>query len=143
MTDTPAADEATTELVLDLMSFTGPERREVQQRFDQPFADLIEYTFQSIRAGRATPQAPLVDGRDEARYFPDEVLQFALWVQVRRTNPDAKLEDFDGLTILDLHLARSRGLPGKAPGPETSTRSSPDAGSASSSRASRGRNRPA
>ena len=48
-----------TELVLNLMSFTGPERREVQQRFDQPFADLVEYTFQAIRV-RTEPQAPLV-----------------------------------------------------------------------------------
>lgn len=139
MTDTPAADEAETELVLNLMSFTGPERRELQQRFDQPFGDLVEYTFQAIRAGRTEPQAPLVDGRDGARYFADEVMQFALWVQARRTNPDAQLEDFDGLSLLDLHLARARGIPGKASGPGKSTRSSPGSGSAARSRASRGK----
>lgn len=138
MSDTPAADEAETELVLNLMSFTGPERREVQQRFDQPFADLVEYTFQAIRV-RTEPQAPLVDGRDGARYFADEVLQFALWVQARRTNPDAQLEDFDHLTILDLHNARARGIPPKATEPERSTRSSPASGSAARSRGSRGK----
>jgi len=136
--DTPAADEAVTELVLNLMSFTGPERREMQQRFDTPFADLVQYTFDAI-ANRTERQAPLVDGRDGARYFADEVIQFGLWVQARRTNPDALLEDFDHLTILELHNARARGIPGKATGPEPSTRSSPGSGSAARSRASRGK----
>lgn len=132
MADTPAADEAETELVLHVGSFTAPERREVQQRFDHMFGDLLVYTFNAVIrgpiAGERTP--PLVDSRDGAQYWPDEILQYMLWVQTRRTDPAAKLEDFDELTLVELANARARGLPPKATEPEPSTRSSPGSGSA-------------
>lgn len=123
----------TDELVLNPGSFTGPERREMQQRFDVPFGDLMAYTVGAIRPGRKYRTEPLVDVRDGTHHFPDEVLQFMAWVQAKRTDPEAKLEDFDHLTLRDLADARARGIQGKAPEPETSTRSSPDSSSAASS----------
>ena len=120
------------ELVLEAASFTGPERREVQQRFDTPFGDLLSFTLEAMQSGRGRI-APLVDSRDGVHYFPDEVLQFMVWVQARRANPAASLEDFDHLTLRDLNDARARGIKGKATGPETSTSSSPGSDSAGSS----------
>lgn len=141
MADTPAADEAGTDLVLNVGSFTGPERREVQQRFDHMWGDLLAYTWAAVIRGPVAgePLPPLVDGRDGARYFPDEILQHMLWVQERRTDPDAKLEDFDGLSLVELANARARGIPPKASEPEPSPRSSPASGSARRSPASRGK----
>lgn len=143
MSDTPAADEAMTELVLNPGSFTGPERREVQQRFKVPFGDLLDYTYQAVRRAlaeqRGADPLPVLAGADGALVFPDEVLQVMVWLQARRSDPDAQLEDFDGLTMADLNSARLRGLRPKATGPEPSTRSSPGSGSAGRSRGSRGR----
>jgi hypothetical protein len=142
VSDTPAADEAETELVLNPGSFTGPERREVQQRLKIPFGDLLDYTHQAVRRALATELAdpqPVLMAADGAMVFPDEVLQVMAWVQARRADPTAQLEDFDGLTLSDLNSARLRGLRPKATEPERSTRSSPGSGSAAPSRASRGK----
>lgn len=132
-----------TELVLNPGSFTGPERRQVQQHLKIPFGDLLDYTHQAVRRALATelpaePQAVLV-AVDGAMVFPDEVLQVMAWVQARRDRPDAQLEDFDGLTLADLNSARIRGLRPKAIEPGTSERSSPGSGSAARSRASHGK----
>lgn len=145
MSEIPAASEASTELVLDAASFTGPERRDVQQRFAIPFGDLLTYTFDAMIAGAradAAPLAPLVDPRDGALHFPDDVVQYMLYVQARRTDPAATVEQFDHLTLRDLANARARGIP-KPAAPAGNRRSptSPNgSGSAGSSRASRGRN---
>lgn len=124
--------ETSEELVLTPGSFTGPERREVQQRFKIPFAGLLGYTVEAIRAGVDGPVSVLA-GADGTLVFPDEVMQFMAWVQARRTNPAAQLDDFDGLTLGELHDARDRGLRGKAPTGNSSTTSSPESPSADSS----------
>lgn len=143
MSDTPAADEAVTELVLDPGSFTGPERREVQHRLKLPYAELLDYTHEAVRrAVMVNPPPgtqPVLANADGVLVFPDEVLQVMAWVQTRRTQPEAQLEDFDGLTLRDLNGAWLRGFRPKASGPGKSTRSSPGSGSAARSRASRGK----
>lgn len=110
------ADDAD-ELVLNPGSFTGPERRLVQQHLKVPFADLMKYTREAVyRLLPAEPGDPNPDdlrvlvAADGALVFPDEVLQVMAWIQARRTNPDAQLEDFDGLTMSDLNSARLRGM---------------------------------
>lgn len=127
------ADEDVDEIVLDARSFTGPERRLVQDKFEAYFGDLLTYTFDAIRTDRKDRLPPL-ERRDGSLVFPDEVLQFMVWVQVRRTDPEAKLEDFDHLTLRHLNNARARGFQGKATGPGPSTTSSPGSSSADSSR---------
>lgn len=127
----------TDELVLNPGSFTGPERREVQQRLKVPFTDLMAYTLEAIdRIYQESPSEPRVlVAADGALVFPDEVLQVMVWVQARRDDPEAKLEDFDQLTMADLNSARIRGLRGKANSGSTSTTSSTESPSADSSRA--------
>lgn len=137
MTDTPAADEAVTELVLNPGSFTGPERREVQHHFRVPFGDLLDYTHDALRRALAVtpppePQ-PVMAAADGTLIFPDEVLQVMVWVQARRTNPDAQLEDFDNLTLAQLNGAHYRGLRPKAPTSGSSTTSPTGSPSAESS----------
>ena len=125
----------TDELVLNPGSFTGPERREVQQRLKIPFADLMIYTQQAVnRLYQDSPdELRVLAAADGTLVFPDEVLQVMVWVQARRDDPEAKLEDFDQLTMADLNSARIRGLRGKANSDSTSTTSSPESPSASSS----------
>lgn len=124
------------ELVLSPGSFTGPERREVQQHLKIPFADLMMYTSEAVNRlyldTPGDPQRPLT-APDGALVFPDEVLQVMVWVQARRADPEAKVEDFDHLTMRDLNSARIRGIRGKATSGETSTTSSPESPSADSS----------
>ena len=124
-------------LVLNPASFTGPERRLVQQTLKLGFSDLMAYTRQAVNRlyeaeAWATPLAPLVRA-DETLVFPDEVLQAMVWVQSLRTDAEAKLEDFDHLTMSDLNSARIRGLQGKATGDSSSTTSSSGSPSADSS----------
>ena len=124
------------DLVLDPGSFTGPERRQVQQRLKVPFADLVTYAYRAVLRlhdddDRGDPR--VLVAADGALVFPDEVMQTMAWVQALRTDPDAKVEDFDHLTMRDLNMALSRGTRGKGSGPETSTTSSPESPSADSS----------
>lgn len=123
------------ELVLEPGSFTGPERREVQQRLKVPFGDLMVYTHEAVN--RLYEESPadlrVLVAADGALVFPDEVLQVMVWVQARRADPEAQLEDFDHLTLRDLNSARIRGIKGKATSGETSTTSSPESPSADSS----------
>lgn len=125
------------EVVLNPASFTGPERRRVQQAIKLAFGDLMAYTLRAVQRlydtdSLATPLAPLVTP-DGTLVFPDEVLQVMVWVQTLRTDPEAKLEDFDHLTIAELNSARIRGVRGKATGDSSSTTSSPESPSADSS----------
>lgn len=100
------------ELILDPRSFTGPERRLVQQHLKVPFGDLLAYTRAALaRAYDPNPGgAEVLVAADGALVFPDEVLQAMVWVQALRSDPEAKLEDFDQLTLSDLNSARHRGL---------------------------------
>lgn len=131
MANAPAEQEPD-EFVLDAKSFDSAERMECQVRFDTPFGDLMRYTLAAIDARRPGP-LQLLETRAGATVWPDEVLQFMVWVQARRTDPDAALADFDGLTIGELAQARVRGAVGKAPTATMSTSSSPGPGSADSS----------
>lgn len=125
------------DVVLDPGSFTGPERREVQHHLKVPFADLMAYTREAVyRLYDTEPAGPMrvLSAADGALVFPDEVLQVMVWIQARRADPEAKLEDFDGLTMSDLNSARIRGLrQGKAPTGGSSTTSSTESPSADSS----------
>lgn len=123
------------ELVLEPGSFTGPERREVQQHLKVPFAELLAYTRDAVvRLYDKEPDGVLrvLTAADGALVFPDEVLQMMVWVQARRADPDAQLEDFDQLTMSDLNSARIRGLRGKALTGGSSTTSSTGSPSADS-----------
>lgn len=127
----------TDELILMPGSFTGPERREVQQRLKVPFGDLMIYTYEAVNRlytddDSTGDQLRVLVATDGALVFPDEVLQVMVWVQARRDDPTAQLEDFDHLTMRDLNSARIRGIRGKATSGETSTTSSPESPSADS-----------
>lgn len=121
------------ELVVSPGSFTGPERRELQDAFDCWFGDLLTYTVDAVRPGRERVE-PLT-GADGRRWWPDDVVQHMVWIQARRVDPDAKLEDFDHLTLRDLNSARVRGYQGKGPGSGRSKRSPSGSSSADSSEA--------
>ncbi len=126
------------ELVIEPGSFTGPERRLIQQQFKIPFGDLLTFTQQAVLRVFSTdapdPEArdvQVLTAADGTLVYPDEVLQAMVWVQALRADPAAQLEDFDGLTLRDLNNARVRGLRGKAPAGGSSTTSSPESPSAS------------
>ncbi len=128
------------ELALEPGSFTGPERRLIQQRFKIPYGDLLTFTHQAVqRVFQLATDDPegqevrVLTAADGTLVYPDEVLQAMVWVQALRTNPAAQLEDFDGLTLRDLNNARVRGLRGKAPAGDSSMTSSPESPSADSS----------
>lgn len=130
---------ADVEVALNPGSFTGPERRLVQQHLKIPFADLLTYTREAVYRLYPLPDEEPADLRvlvaaDGALVFPDEVLQVMVWVQALRTDPDVKLEDFDQLTMADLNNARVRGINrGKASMGGSSTTSSTESPSADSS----------
>lgn len=111
----PEPTPAPEQLTLDPYTFTAPERLEVQQRFDTAYGDLLDYIRESWNPNRKGPmESAIVDRRDDTRYFPDQIIAFMLWVQEKRTRPDAELADFDGLTLAELNGAHVRGLLGKA-----------------------------
>lgn len=114
-----AADE---ELTLDATTFTAAERLEVQTRFDAPFGELLACVLESISLDPDRPSR-IVEGRN-GRAWPDQIIQHMLWVQARRSDPDATLESFDGLKLHELNRAYIRGFNsrGKAQ-PTKSTRS--------------------
>lgn len=101
-------------LVFDPYSFTAPERLEVQVQFDTAYGDLLDYVRESWNPNRTGPMENGIIDRNGRRWWPDEILQFMLWVQVKRDRPDVELAEFDGLALMDLNLAHVRGLSGKA-----------------------------
>lgn len=115
---------APVELVLNAGTFNAAERREVQRHFDTAFGDLLQHLRDYVTAEREGPMPTAIVDREGTRYFPDEILAYMLWVEARRTNPDAKLEDYDELSEAALRSAHVRGLLGKAgtprPTPKTS-----------------------
>ena len=124
------------ELVLEPGTFTGPERRLMQQHLKVPFADLVTYVYRAalrLHADDDQGEPRVLVAAGGAFVFPDEVMQAMAWVQARRADPEAKVEDFDHLTMRDLNRALTRGTRGKAGGPETSTTSLPESPSADSS----------
>lgn len=98
------------ELVLDPYSFNGAERLEIQTAFDTAFGDLLQYVRESWDPNRSGPMASAVVARDGTRHFPDQILARLLWVQERRTRPDAELSEFENLPLAELNSAHVRGL---------------------------------
>lgn len=121
---TPPTPPAPAELVLNAGSFNAAERREVQRQFDTAFGDLLQYLRDYIAAEREGPMQTAIAARDGTRYFPDEILAFMLWVEARRTDPAARLEDYDDLSEAALRSAHVRGLLGKAGTPSRGPRTS-------------------
>lgn len=119
MTDNEAVDETDSEdgeveqLVIDVRTFTSPERLECQIHFDATFGELINVVKDAIYPNRTVAEVR-VEGAN-GRVFPDQVAQFMLWVQAKRDDPDAALEDFDHLNLQEVQSAFTRGLLGKAP----------------------------
>lgn len=107
--DPPAAPE----LVLNAGTFNAAERREVQRHFDTAFGDLLQYLRDYVTAEREGPMPSAVVARDGTRWFPDDILAYLLWVEARRTDPDAQLDDYDDLSEAALRSAHVRGLLGK------------------------------
>lgn len=129
------AHEAEEMLVLDARSFNSAERLECQVRFDASFGDLLRNIFEAVDVRREGLMETRIVDREGTQFFPDQIILFMLWVQAKRTNPDAVLEDFDSLPIGDLTLAHIRGLVGKANGSAKSKKPSRGRGSAGSSTA--------
>jgi hypothetical protein len=130
----PSPDPAEPDLILKPGSFTSPERMECQVRFDAPFDNLLDYTFTAVDPRREGLLAGEIVARDGTRAFPDQIIQFMLWVQAKRDDPDVQLEQFDSLTLAEIRGARLRALLGKAgSGNGRSTSSSPVPASSDSS----------
>lgn len=110
----PAPEPIPDGLVFDPYSFTAAERLEVQVQFDTAYGDLLAYVRASWNPNRTGPMESAIVDRNGRRWWPDEIMQFMLWVQVKRDRPDAQLSEFDGLTLSDLNTAHVRGLLGKA-----------------------------
>lgn len=119
----PGPDEPA-ELVLDLSTFNAAERLECQVQFDTAFGDLMRYIRESWNPDREGPMASAVVARDGTRWFPDQIIQYMLWVQEKRTRPDAELSEFDELPLAALNGAHVAGLLGKATRTSTASRRS-------------------
>lgn len=110
MPDTEGPDK----IVLDAASFNSAERLECQTHFDAPFGDLMRCINEAIDPNRTVAQSIRIVDRDDVQHFPDQIIQFMVWVQTKRTRPDATVDEFDGLEYRDLSSAHVRGLLGKA-----------------------------
>jgi hypothetical protein len=119
MTDTGPDQQ----IQLDLGSFTYAERLELQREFDIDFADIWDRIAAKYSVGddrdRST-DVKMVDRNGTPR-FAEEMLRHAVWIQRRRTNPAAQIDDFDDGNWVDLarHLWRPAPL---VPGPSTRKR---------------------
>ena len=130
----PPAAPAPIELVLHCASFVAAERAEVQVHFDTAFGDLVQYLRDYLSGEREGPMTTAIVTREGARWFPDQIMAYMLWVEARRTDPDAQLEDYAELSEYALRAAAVRGFMGKAGTPSTRQRTSgPVPGSSGSS----------
>lgn len=135
--DQPDGDGAPVKLTLDANSFNAAERMECQVHFDAPFGDLLACIYEAVAPRtKNNPQAIIrIEDRDGNRAFPDQIIQFMLWVQTKRDDPDVELSAFDGMVIDELEGVHLRGLVGKARSRASgkSGKPSTEAGSADSS----------
>jgi hypothetical protein len=118
MTDSGPDQPAPEVVPLDLGSFTYAERLELQREFDIDFADIWDRIAAKYSLGdgrdRGT-EVKMVDRNGTPR-FAEEMLRHAVWIQRRRTNPDAQIDDYDDGSWTD--LARHLWAPAPlAPGP--------------------------
>lgn len=79
---------------IDIGSFTGPERRNVQERFGVDFRQLNRY-FHDRMFGDGT--MPTLQDPNGKQIFADEILQAFYYEQIRRERDDIDLEDLDEL----------------------------------------------
>lgn len=124
-------DNDTDKLVVDVLSFTSPERLECQTRFDAPYGELLECVFDAVRTLKADEQPTRIIDRDGNQHFPDQIIQFMLWVQTKRERPDAQLEEFNDLRWGDLSAAYVRGRVGKPTSKLSGKRKKPSTGAGS------------
>ncbi len=107
MSDTAPSPEAE-QIQLDLGSFTYPERLELQREFDIDFADIWDRIAAkySMGEGRDRDTGVKMVDRNGTPRFAEEMLRHAVWIQRRRTNPAAQIDDFDdgSWTELARHL---------------------------------------
>lgn len=109
-------DEAADEFRLDVGSFTSPERRELQKRFDTDFEDLVLYIedkFNRLKAKEVPeglgvewrePPIAIVDAKG-AKVFADEIVIAMIVVAKKRDDPDydaAALEDVTNVELLEM-----------------------------------------
>ena len=110
------SESAAEKLTLDANSFNAAERMECQIHFDAPFRDLLACIFEAV-ASRSKDQPTsvirIVD-RDGVRHFPDQIIQFMVWVQAKRDDPTVELSAFDDMVMDELEAVHVRGLLGKA-----------------------------
>lgn len=130
-TEAPEPEDEVERLVIDVRTFTSPERLECQIHFDATFGELINVVKDAIYPNRTVAEVR-VEGSN-GRVFPDQVAQFMLWVQAKRDDPDAQLEDFDHLNLQEVQSAFTRGLLGKAPRRTNAPSSKPESDSADES----------
>jgi len=138
-----APDPEPKRYTLECYTFTGPERAEVQTHFDTAYGDLLTYVEEAWNPKREGPMESAIVTRDGTRWFPDQIIAYMLWVQERRTRPDADLAEFDGLTLAELNGAAVRGWLGKvrAPSRKRATSGQEPDSSASTGAGSRGKSR--
>lgn len=89
---------------LDLGSFTYAERLELQREFDIDFSDIWDRIAAKYSLGEGRDRATdvkMVDRHGTPR-FAEEMLRHAVWIQRRRTDPDAQIDDFDAGSWTDL-----------------------------------------
>ena len=122
MTDHAPEDQPTEPVHVDRGSFNYSERMEMQREFGTDFADLYDYVVRIYRRKSDADIDTTVKVRDgEGRIrFADEILRHAVWIVRRRTDPEAKLTDFD-----DDGIAPSYSFLRRRPGKPTPTNSKP------------------
>ncbi len=126
-TEADQDEETPEQLVIDVRTFTSPERLECQIHFDATFGELINVVKDAIYPNRTVAEVR-VEGNN-GRVFPDQVAQYMLWIQAKRDDPDAELEDFDDLNLQEVQSAFTRGLLGKAQRRTNAPKSPPESGS--------------
>ncbi len=124
----PAGSDDGDEFHLDIGSFVSSERRELQDRFDTDFEDLILYVDQKLNRFQLVndpnnsfePRVieAIVDGAGR-RVYLDEIIVAMVAVAKRRDDPDFTEADLGDVTNVDL-LAMAR----RRPKARTSKRSS-------------------
>lgn len=104
MTDTPDPTPEPELIKLDLGSFNYSERLELQREFDIDFADIWDRIAGKYSIGDGRDRATdvkMVDRTGQPR-FAEEMLRHAVWIQRRRTDPAAQIDDYDDGSWTDL-----------------------------------------
>ena len=98
---------------LDFMSFNYDERKMLQREFACDFRDLVGYALGKFAGQPIDTSVKLRDADGNVR-FADEVIRYATWIVRLRTDPAAKLEEFDGLGFIDAAAPVRRGKASRA-----------------------------